>query len=227
MTPQPSTSPVLSYSSRTATPPGPGLWRVALFCGLLPLTVGLLDIVAWYFTADGWTVSLGLLTLASGPIIVFVGFVCAAVYAGLQARAGIAMRAWFSTFVVLCLLYASNFVAAYGCLQISSIVPPKNSMTVTNASSERIISWWISGRPADLGPIDPGKERNISWRNRRGQQSTAIEFVYPDGVVRSADVVGYHTGGPEGEEATVVLTPDKVTVDGRASAPTTLPSARP
>ncbi len=108
----PSTPP-LDYANRPTTGPRVGLYRVALFCALLPLTVGFstLGLYAWLH----WSAlpHVGLATLAGGAILYIVAVVCARLFkADLHRYGPEVRRAWDGRLAMLALIMLANIPAA-------------------------------------------------------------------------------------------------------------------
>ncbi len=110
-------SPVLGYATPEQRRP-PSLWlrRIAMACGYIPLGIGLTDMVLWIITRDDNFAVIGLYTLGSLPYLFGIGFIFAAVYAGLEAAVGVRLGRWLGRLGLVILLYVLTASAGIGCV---------------------------------------------------------------------------------------------------------------
>jgi hypothetical protein len=159
--------PILEYQSHSTVETAEPLWhlqRTALWCGGIPLTVGLTTFFAWLCTKSLLLELVGFLVLLVGTILVLLGLWCLLAFASHEKRqVQISGRAaakvgWWPLIVLL-----ANFPAAVGVLAAVEWVNETYTLYVKNTTSS-VVDQMIMTSDAgalNIGSIQPGQTRAI------------------------------------------------------------------
>jgi hypothetical protein len=119
------TPTILDYGrAETRQQPESGLLKFVLWCGLLPLGVGLSIFLAWLITRATALPVLGFFWLVIGTLIVAIGGLALLGYVVEGLLAGISWRRVFGRATLLLLLLLVNFPAAAVIIHLVNWIDP-------------------------------------------------------------------------------------------------------
>lgn len=182
-------------------------YRIALFCGALPLVVGVSIFLLWLITRWNWLMMAGLFTLYGGVAISFIGIVSLALFCWLAYRAPERpRRLWISTFACAALLF-SHFPAAAGIIATVIAIETRYTVVVHNASQQPLgdVRVFGGGCVANFGTIPPGSvARRSFWIQGDGE----LKIRAVSGTTAHAKVIDGYVTQYRGGRTTVTINSD-------------------
>jgi hypothetical protein len=134
-------------------------YGIALFCGALPLIVGVSTWLYWLITRWSGCIVIGISTILGGVMLFVVGTIALACYGWLafRSKALSRRRFWFSTLGCAGLLLV-NFPVAYGVVVSVILIEARYKVTVHNASDQPLDGVWVVGAVPEVwfGTVPPG-----------------------------------------------------------------------
>lgn len=163
-----------------------------MFCGLLPLALGVGIFAAWYVTRSVDLALLGLLNIGVGLLLVAIGVVSLLVYVW-RARAG-DDPAWKGRSVFALLIMLANFPAAAGLVVLADYIASAYVVTVSNQSSWPLVdlAFQSGDRLYTFGTVSARSQREETFhfpQERELRYSTSL-----NGKVHSDIFDGYVSG---------------------------------
>ena len=181
----------------------PRAWlRLALFCSLAPLAVGVTIFLIWLPTHWEFLTIGGLLNIVAGTCLFPIGLGAAWWYR--RAAADDPWRNRKAAFAVALLLF--NFSTAFSLMWAAAHLHSKFVVIVVNESGQPIESFNVTqGIPlATAGEIPPGGHRRLRFSPREGTLSWRLK---EGGTTREGEIVGYAIVS-DGGDWRVTLLPD-------------------
>lgn len=179
--------------------------RIAIACGILPLSFGVWIFLAWLVTRWDGLMAAGLFTLYVGVGLFLIGAVAVGVFCWRGARSThMSRRRLWLTSVACAVLLLSNFVVA-GWI-IATVIDIKTAyiVTIENETAEPLRDVRVSGGGCDVdfGVIPSGgRVQRTFWIQREGE----LEFRAVGGTTVYGEVIdGYVTNSMAGETSVTV-----------------------
>jgi hypothetical protein len=214
--PDPSTLPYGHQPSRLARI---SLFRIAIYCALLPLVTGILIFAAWILSGWQWLMLAGLYTIVGGIVCFFVGCIVLNVHV-VRAfrRAPQSRRSTKRAGTLVGILLLSNFPIAILCAWTALSIDGAYLVTVVNTSGSPLDSFVLSGPglSVELGPLAPGdRARHLCRLNGDG----GIDFsaTLRGNAAFTGTVDGYVFGGAD--KVVTVTGPGSVTLTDQNRSP--------
>ena len=177
-----------------------GLYRVAVFCAVVPLVVGVTTLALYALTFWDTLQLVGAFTIVAGSILCFIGLVCVTVfYIGLR-RCDIELRRpWSLRATRTATLLVGNVPIAMVCAVIGIYLTGLFRVTLVNESGAPItqITLTSPGETVQIARLDPGESRQVylSIDNDGEVMLTATQ----NGQRVQESVAGYVTNGMGGK----------------------------
>ena len=157
---------VIGYAAPGARVFRPPPYVAAVICGALPLLGGAGVFAAWLTERSESLMVTGLFVIAGGCIVFLVGCGFLRAYINYHRRGRRLEPAVRRKVIAASLLLFSNFPAAFGCVALADHLWRTHTVRVVNASPSRIDRFVVTapGIRSNLGPIEPGQRREISFK---------------------------------------------------------------
>jgi hypothetical protein len=183
-------------------------YRVALFCGVFPLLVGISIFLLWVITSWEWLMTAGYFALCGGVPFFIVGVVALADFCWLANRNpdSSSRRIWLSMLGCGGLL-VSNFVAAGGILAAVLALESRYSVVINNASRQSLDDVYVFGGGCEIsfGSIPPGRiVRRSFWIQGDGE----LQFHAIHGSTVIARTVDEYVTSNSGSKTAIHIKPD-------------------
>jgi hypothetical protein len=183
-------------------------FRVALFCGALPLLVGISIFLLWLITRWDWLMMAGIFTLYGGVAIFFVGAIALARFCWLAFRTPELprRRLWLSILGCAALLL-SNFAVAGGITASVIAIETRYTVVVHNTSQQPLsgVRVFGGGCEADFGTIPPD---SIVRRSFWIQHDGVLEFRAVRGTTTHTKTIDSYVTNSMGGHTTVTINPE-------------------
>ena len=168
--------------------------RLALICGLVPLSVGTMVFIAWLITRDSDLMAIGAATIAYSIPLFIIGFISLIVdgWKASEAR----NEEWRARRLVARSILLLNFPVAATYVAVACYLNSTYTIIVENISAERIDRLTLVDpfrNRYEFGPVEANDRREEAF-HFRGEGSVLYE-VSSGGVVRSDVLIGYTTFG--------------------------------
>ena len=194
-------------------PRSPGIWlRVAVACGVLPLTVGVGTLFAFLQSEvspsemEGW-VGAGVSILTAGLCLFFVGALALGVYLVKGRSSGVSGRDLAQNAILTLILLLANFPAALACIWVAGEAFSRVHLSLVNESNSTVeelhITW--PGGEQHIGDLGTQDSAELSFHV---SSDGAVDFTAQQaGAPCEGKLIGYVTSNM-GETMRVVFTGD-------------------
>jgi hypothetical protein len=165
----------LQYASPAIAVSRPGLFRIALACGAIPLGSGIGVFLLWLLLGGTTLTIVGLALIPIGGGLFLAGSGSLIAYVRNQRKVkGEWRRAIDWRVVAVASLLLVNFPAALACLAGASYIMDTRVISVSNATSTPVDSFIVhtSQRAIELGPIAPNATVRFRYRVRGDTEVT-------------------------------------------------------
>jgi len=188
---------------------GSKLFRIACICGAVPLGVGVIVSVLFYFTQWKWLVAVGLLNIYAGVISVVIGLILLTIYT-IRLFKKCAVREKTAVILLGYSLLLVNFPAAVFLAIVSHGNASMSTVVVDNRSLHIIPEVTLtgpSGAQFHISKIPPGSNKRGRFRIK-GEGSVTYE-VKVGTKTESGILFGYITSGMD-QAAKITIDPKSV-----------------
>ena len=180
-------------------------FRVALFCGLLPLITGISIFVLWLITGWLWLEVAGFFTILGGTALVIIGMGALGYFcreANRESRMS-CRRLWFSRWAAPRLF--SNFPVAAEIIATVNAIEKMYTVVIHNTSRGRLSKFVGGGCDKSLGTISAGADARCSLSL---QCDGKLEFRAISGTATHSEIIQAHVAHGTGGQAVVTVAPD-------------------
>jgi len=169
------------------------LYRIILFSGLAPLTIGLLIFFSWLMTRSSWLMAAGIINLLSGLCLFIVGLVCFGVYLHKVKSVPLHVPLWYRILPILILL--TNFPVAATIMYVVNDIETTSVITIVNNSEYPVTEFYLQERDKkhEVGSVLPGEVKKESFHFR--QEGTVMYFFRLKENDYNDIMFGYVTNG--------------------------------
>jgi len=175
---------------------------MSLACGLIPLIVGVLILLAWFTTRADWLMVAGISNIAAGVLL----FVCGLVFLGLynysERKAGNAYPLKKSFLSLSILLF--NFPAATLALYSADYVISTSVLTVENNSPYEVSGFILKERDLVYSFPSVTPNRTVTQKYHFKYEGSVDYRLLINGEQKQGIMFGYVSNGM-GWEATMVI----------------------
>ena len=186
-------------------------YRTSLYCGLIPLCLGIAIYIAWYVTGKHWLETAGLLNIVLGVCLFCIGILSLVIY--IYKAYKLNVRGYLRKAVLPLFILVINFPIAY--MAVSSAEPSKSVCTlkVENNSAMQMMDFRLTERDKvyKIPPI-PAHSKLEQKFNFKYEGSVYYSFQL-DGKKQQGVVFGYVTSGISITSTLVVSETGIVTVE--------------
>jgi hypothetical protein len=183
-------------------------YRIALFCCLFPLVVGVSIFVLWLITHWPWLMIAGMVTICGGVGFFVVGMFALAWFCRHEFRTPQMPRRRFWVATIACAgLLLSNFPIALGIIVAVYALETRYTVVVYNTSQRPLENVSVVGGGCDcsLGTIPPGSNASGSvWPKHDGQ----LELHTVSGTTTHSEIIEGYVTNNMGGQAVVTFNPD-------------------
>jgi hypothetical protein len=193
--------------------------RTAVYCGAIPLVIGLLVFAAWLVTGWERLMPIGVLVMAGGTLLVVVGIVALAVHAYRELRTRGAAIGSARRMLLTLLLLLVNFPVAFSVMRAVWEISTAYLVTLVNASGAPVDSFVLSGPGfvKELGPLPAGGRANYVCRfSGDGELTFASQ---QGGTIATGVVDGYVTKSVGADEIVSIGLGGQLTVTRQRRVP--------
>jgi len=182
-----------------------GAYRVALFCGAVPLLLGTSVFALWLVTRAEWLMAVGAFVLFGGLACFGVGVLALARFCWVGLRGGDPPPRFWATTTLCAVVLLSNFPAAGLILRKVIAIETRYTVVVRNETAEPLVGVHVTGGGrvyAAFGEVAPGKSVTRAFRildngpleiHSEGATSTIDGYV-----TRDESTFAMVTFGPDG-----------------------------
>jgi hypothetical protein len=190
----------LGYASPREVRPKVWLYRVAVFCWVVPLVIGVAALALYALTFWDWLPVLGFAVFMGGGVLCVVGLICVAVFYVMLRPADPALRrAWSPRAARTATLLVANVPVAVVCAAAGIDLLSQWRVTLVNATGAPItdITLTSPGEVATVGRLEPGEDRDVFLSI--GGDGEITFAATQDGQPVGGVVVGYVSDGMGGK----------------------------
>ncbi|HWB06384.1 MAG TPA: hypothetical protein VG796_25395 [Verrucomicrobiales bacterium] len=188
-------------------------YRVALFCGLVPLLAGVSIFLLWCVTRWNWLMTAGGYMLLAGTLCIGIGAIALDRFQRTASKSPhLSTRRMWWMFTGCCMLFFSNFVTAGGIIGAVYYIQTGYTLTVHNHTKSPLSATRVTGGgcDADFGTIPPGASAERTFRT---QQDGWLDLQTVEGSTARTHAIDDYVSRNRGADTAVFVEPDdRVTV---------------
>jgi len=186
-------------------------YRLSLYCGLIPLSLGVLIFYSWYLTGASWLEAAGLLNIVVGLWLFSAGLLCLGIYIYKSYKENISgslKKVLLSLFILFI-----NFPVAVAAIYFAEEKKSICTISVKNNSNMQITEFQINERENvyKLEDVPPGGELNKEFVFKY-EGSVSYSFRL-GGKHHQGLVFGYVASGLSSTSTLVVSESNEVSVE--------------